>query len=63
MRLILILIIIAAIFAVVQSQRHGCTWGEEGWFNCVLRGKTVSETPAAAPEPATPAPAPETPNP
>lgn len=61
MRLILILIIIAAIFAVVQSQRHGCTWGEEGWFNCVLRGKTVTETPTAAPEPATPAPAPETP--
>ncbi|MGH6792888.1 MAG: hypothetical protein ACRECF_09150 [Methyloceanibacter sp.] len=67
MRLLLILIIIAAIFAFVQSQRHGCTWGQEGWFDCVLRGQTVSETPTpAAPEPATPAPetpAPETPNP
>lgn len=31
MRIILILIVIAAIFAVVQSQRHGCEWGEDGW--------------------------------
>jgi hypothetical protein len=64
MRLLLILIVIAAIFAVVQSQRHGCSWGQEGWFDCVLRGQTASETPRtapAAPEPATPAP--ETPNP
>ncbi len=64
MRLLLILIVIAAIFAVVQSQRHGCSWGQEGWIDCVLRGQTASETPTtapAAPEPATPAP--ETPNP
>ncbi len=39
MRLLLILIVIAAIFAVVQSQRHGCSWGQEGWFDCVLRGQ------------------------
>lgn len=48
MRIILILIVIAAIFAVVQSQRHGCEWGEDGWFDCVM-GKTASETPAAMP--------------
>lgn len=69
MRIILILIVIAAIFAVVQSQRHGCEWGADGWFDCVI-GKTASEmpttTPAAAPEtpaetPAAEAPASETP--
>ena len=64
MRIILILIVIAAIFAVVQSQRHGCEWGEDGWFDCVM-GKTASEmpatTPAASPEtPAAEAPASET---
>lgn len=65
MRLLLILIVIAAIFAVVQSQRHGCSWGQEGWFDCVI-GKSATETPTTAPampEPATPAPAPEMPNP
>ena len=65
MRIILILIVIAAIFAVVQSQRHGCEWGGDGWFDCVM-GKTASEmpatTPASSPEmPATEAPASETP--
>ncbi len=65
MRIILILIIIAAIFAVVQSKRHGCEWGEDGWFDCVI-GKTASDmpatTPAAAPEtPAAEAPADEAP--
>jgi hypothetical protein len=43
MRIILILIIIAAIFVVVQSQRHNCKWGEAGWFDCVM-GKTASGT-------------------
>jgi len=65
MRIILLLIVIAAIFAVVQSQRHGCEWGEAGWFDCVI-GKTASEmpasTPASTPEAAEPmAPATETP--
>ena len=65
MRIILILIIIAAIFAVVQSQRHGCEWGADGWFDCVI-GKTASEMPAPAPAsapetPAAEAPATETP--
>jgi hypothetical protein len=57
MRILLILIIIAAIFVVVQSQRHDCKWGEPGWFDCVI-GKTASEMPAS-----TPASPPETPEP
>jgi len=49
MRIILLLIIIVAIFAVVQSKRHNCEWGELGpWFNCVI-GKTASEAPASIP--------------
>ncbi|MGH6735759.1 MAG: hypothetical protein ACRECX_06720 [Methyloceanibacter sp.] len=67
MRILLILIIIAAIFAVVQSQRHGCKYGDpswQAWFDCVI-GKTASETPATTPSPPEPPaagePAPETP--
>ena len=58
MRILLILIVIAAVFVVVQSQRHNCKWGEPGWFDCVI-GKSATEVPAAE----TPAPAPETPSP
>lgn len=36
MRLILLLIVIVAIFAFVQSKRHGCEFGTDGWFNCVV---------------------------
>lgn len=36
MRLILLLIVIIAIAAVVQSKRHGCEFGSKGWFNCVV---------------------------
>jgi hypothetical protein len=64
MRILLILIVIAAIFVVVQSQRHDCKWGEPGWFDCVI-GRTA-EAPAPAPVTETPAPetpAPETPEP
>ncbi|ODS02068.1 hypothetical protein AUC71_02520 [Methyloceanibacter marginalis] len=70
MRLILILIVIVAIFAVVQSKRHNCEFGDDGWFDCVV-GKTADEFSSKTPEtsPATPAaeapatetPAPETP--
>ena len=42
MRLILIVIVILAIFAVVQSKRHDCEFGDDGWFDCVY-GKTVDE--------------------
>jgi outer membrane biosynthesis protein TonB len=60
MRILLILIVLAAVFVVVQSQRHDCKWGEPGWFDCVIgrKAETPVETPAPAPEP-TPAPAPE----
>jgi hypothetical protein len=65
MRLILILIVILAIFAVVQSKRHNCEFGDDGWFDCVV-GKTADEFSSKTPEtsPATPAaeaPATETP--
>jgi hypothetical protein len=67
MRLILILLIAIIAFGVVQSYRHGCKFGEAGWFDCVM-GRTAeapapasTETPPpAAPEPApAPAPAPQ----
>jgi hypothetical protein len=66
MRIILLLIIIVAIFAVVQTKRHNCEWGDfSPWLNCVI-GKTASETPASMPAstpeaPATNESAPETP--
>jgi hypothetical protein len=65
MRLILILIVIIAIFAVVQSKRHNCEFGDDGWFDCVI-GKTVDEFSSKMPEtspetPAAEAPATETP--
>jgi hypothetical protein len=66
MRIILILLAIAAIFALVQSQRHNCQFGQEGWFSCVL-GRSGDVKPATdttpAPAPETPAPAPVTPEP
>jgi hypothetical protein len=54
MRILLVVIVVLAIFAFVQNQRHGCKWGEpswQGWFDCVL-GKSSSATPAET----TPAP-------
>jgi hypothetical protein len=69
MRILLILIIIAAVFVVVQAQRHGCKY-DATLIDCVLKGtaadQPTAETPAPAPEPAAPeapAPAPETPAP
>jgi len=62
MRILLILIIIAAIFVVVQAQRHGCKY-DATLIDCVLKG-TAADQPTPASEPAapeTPAPAPETP--
>lgn len=62
MRIILILIVIIAIFAVVQNQRHGCKWGDpswQAWFDCVV-GRSAGEAPAGD---TTPAPTQETPSP
>jgi hypothetical protein len=56
MRLILILLIAIIAFGVVQSYRHGCKFGEAGWFDCVM-GRTA-EAPAPASETPAPAPAP-----
>ena len=36
MRIILILIVLAAIFALVQTKRHNCEFGTDGWFDCVI---------------------------
>jgi hypothetical protein len=36
MRFILILIVIIAIFALIQTKRHNCEFGTEEWFDCVV---------------------------
>jgi hypothetical protein len=64
MRLILVLIVIIAIFAVVQSKRHNCEFGEDGWFDCIIdktKDEFSSMEPKTSPEtPAAEAPAAET---
>ena len=64
MRLILILLIAAIAFGVVQGMRHGCKFGlDRATYDCIM-GRSAETTPAAtetpspAPEPA-PAPAPQ----
>jgi hypothetical protein len=64
MRLILILIIAAIAFGVVQGVRHGCQFGlNRATLHCILRGTraatpTAETPPAPAPSPAqAPAPA------
>ena len=42
MRFILLLIVVVAIFAVVQSKRHNCEFGKDGWLDCVI-DKTTDE--------------------
>lgn len=61
MRIILILIVIAAVFVVVQAQRHGCKY-DASLINCVL-GKSGGEMPRTETPPAPEAPAPVTPAP
>ena len=62
MRILLILIVIAAVLVVVQAQRHGCKY-DKTLINCVL-GKSGGEMPAAqTPPPAAETPAPEAPAP
>ena len=45
---------------VVQSYRHGCKFGEAGWYDCVMGRTAEAPTPATTetPPPAAPAPAP-----
>lgn len=59
MRILLILIVIIAVFVVVQAQRHGCKY-DATLINCVL-GKSGGEMPAAETPPPPPPPAAETP--
>jgi hypothetical protein len=59
MRLILILLIAAIAFGVVQGIRHGCKFGfDRATYDCIMQGKPAEPTPAATETPA-PAPAPE----
>ena len=60
MRLILIILIAIIAFGVVQSYRHGCKFGEAGWYDCVMGRTAEAPTPATTetPPPAAPAPAP-----
>jgi len=59
MRIILILIVIVAIFALVQSKRHDCKFGDDGWLDCVI-GKSVDEFSGKTEEPASESMASET---
>jgi len=36
MRLVLFMIVAIAVMALIQSYRHGCTFGSEDWFSCVV---------------------------
>ena len=57
MRLILIILIAIIAFGVVQSYRHGCKFGEAGWYDCVMGRTAEAPTPATTetPPPAAPA--------
>jgi hypothetical protein len=61
MRILIILIVIAAVFVVVQAQRHGCKY-DATLFSCVIGkgGEAPAVDNAAPPPPSPPAP-PETP--
>ena len=60
MRLILILIIAAIAFGVVQGVRHGCQFGlNKETLNCILHGAPVAATPTAETPPPAPAAPPQ----
>jgi len=61
MRILLILIVIAAVFVVYQAQKRGCKY-DATLINCVL-GKSGGEAPMTQTPPAPEAPAPEAPAP
>jgi len=54
MRLILILIVIIAILALIQTKRHNCEFGSDDWFDCVVTN-TQKEFLARTDAPASPA--------
>jgi hypothetical protein len=57
MRIILILLIVAAALALWRSHQNNCTFGEAGWFDCVL-GRSATTTPTTTPTPPAETPAP-----
>ena len=61
MRILLILILIAAGLIVWQAHKHGCKY-DSTLINCVM-GKSGGEQPAAETPAPAPAPAPEAPAP
>jgi hypothetical protein len=64
MRIILILIVIAALFVVVQAHRHGCKY-DGTLMSCVMgkSGRTPASTDTSQPAPAPEAPPPAAPPP
>ena len=36
MRFLLLVIVIIALTAVIQTKRHGCEWGGDDWLSCVV---------------------------
>ena len=53
MRLILILLIAAIAFGVVQGMRHDCKFAfDRATYDCIMHGKPVEATPAATEAPA-----------
>lgn len=36
MRFLILLIVIIAIAALIQSKRHDCKFGDDDWFSCVI---------------------------
>ena len=59
MRILLILLVIIAIFVVVQAKRHNCKY-DGTLINCVL-GTPTAETPPPPPPPPAETPAPAAP--
>ncbi len=50
MRFLLLVIVIIAIMALVQSKRHGCKFGDDDWLPCVV-DNTKKEYYSALPPP------------
>ena len=40
MRILLLLIVIVAVAALIQSKRHGCKFGSDDWLSCVVDNTT-----------------------
>ena len=61
MRILLILLVIIAVFVVVQAKRHGCKY-DATLINCVLgKAAPTADTPPPPPPPPAETPAPAAP--